>query len=282
MFGPYALLARPFERSLASSRPSGERRSRIEPHRQAGPGHIVLGLAHGIFAEVEDRRRQHGAGMAVADAFDQVVEIADAARGDHRHGDRVGDGAGQRDVKALSGAVAIYRGEQYLAGAERDHLAGISAGVDAGRIAAAVGENLPAVRLARPRHFLGVDGDHDALIAEFLRRFLDEGAARDRSRIDRHLVGAGGQQRADVVDAAYAAADRKRHEAGFGRAPYYVEHDTAVLVARRDVEEGELVGAGFVVSDRGRDRIAGIAQIDEIDALDDAAVLDVEAGDERA
>src|ERR1700724_3152624 len=121
MFGPFAYL----ERSLASSRPSWERRSGIEPHRQAGPGHMVLGLAHGIFAEVEDRRRQHGAGMAVADALDKVIEIADAARRDDRHGDRVGDGAGQRDVEAPPGAVAIHRSEQYLAGAERDHLAGV-------------------------------------------------------------------------------------------------------------------------------------------------------------
>src|ERR1700692_1371893 len=141
MFEPFAYL----ERSLASSRPSGERRSGIEPHRQAGPGHMVLGLAHGILAEVEDRGGQHGAGMAVADAFDQVIEIADAARGDDWHGDRVRDGAGPRDVKALPASVAIHRGEQELAGAERDHFAGISDGVDARRITAAMGEDVPAV-----------------------------------------------------------------------------------------------------------------------------------------
>src|ERR1700730_6290937 len=134
MFGPFAYL----ERSLASSRPSGERRSGLEPPRQAGPGHMVLGLAHGIFAEVEDRRRQHGAGMAVADALDQVIEIADAARGDYRHGARVAGDAGQRDVKAPPVPVAIHRSEQYFAGAERDHLAGVIDSVDAGRVAAAM------------------------------------------------------------------------------------------------------------------------------------------------
>ena len=34
-----------------------------------------------------------------------------------------------------------------------------------------------------------------------------------------------------------------------------------------------------VIGDRRLDGIAGIAQVDEIDAFDDAAVLDVEAGD---
>ena len=47
-----------------------------------------------------------------------------------------------------------------------------------------------------------------------------------------------------------------------------------------DVEKRELIGAGFVISDRGGDRVAGIAQIDEIDAFDDTAILDVEAGND--
>ena len=51
-------------------------------------------------------------------------------------------------------------------------------------------------------------------------------------------------------------------------------------MAGGDVEEGELVGAGRVVSDRGLHRIAGVAQVDEIDALDHAAVLHVEAGND--
>ena len=54
----------------------------------------------------------------------------------------------------------------------------------------------------------------------------------------------------------------------------------AVLVARGDVEEAELVGAGGVVGGGGLDGVAGIDEVDEVDALDDAAVLDVEAGDD--
>ena len=79
---------------------------------------------------------------------------------------------------------------------------------------------------------------------------------------------------------AHAAADRQRHEAGFRGAAHHVEHGAAVFVAGGDVEEAELVGAGGVIGDRRFDRIAGIAQIDEVDALDDAAVLDVEAGND--
>ena len=59
-----------------------------------------------------------------------------------------------------------------------------------------------------------------------------------------------------------------------------VEQDAAILVARGDVEEAELVGAGRVIGLGGLDRIAGIDEIEELHALDDAAVLDVEAGDD--
>ena len=88
------------------------------------------------------------------------------------------------------------------------------------------------------------------------------------------------KQRADVLDGAHAAADGERHEAGFRRAPHHVENDAAVFVARGDVEKAQLVGAGRVIGDRRLHRIAGVAQIDEIDALDHAAVFDVEAGND--
>ena len=95
---------------------------------------------------MEDRRRQHRGGVAVADALDQVIEIADAAGRDHRHRHRIGDRARQRDVEAGLGAVAVHRGQQDFAGAERHNLARIFDGIDAGRLAAAMGEDLPAVR----------------------------------------------------------------------------------------------------------------------------------------
>src|SRR6516164_7508251 len=176
--------------------------------------------------------------------------------------------------------IAVHGGQQDLAGAERDHLARVIDRVEPGGIAAAVGEDLPARAFPRLRHALGIDRNHDALVAEFLRRLLDEGAPGDRRGIDRHLVGARSEKLADVLDGAHPAADGERHEAGFGGAPHHVEDDVAVLVAGGDVEERELVGAGGVIGDRRRNRIAGVAQIDEFHAFDDTAVLDVEAGND--
>jgi len=98
--------------------------------------------------------------------------------------------------------------------------------------------------------------------------------------VDRDLVGAGQQQAADVLDRSHATAHGQGHEALVGRPRHDVEDGVAILVAGRDVEEGELVGAGGVVDARLLDRVAGVAQADELHALDDAAVLDVEAGDD--
>jgi hypothetical protein len=50
-------------------------------------------------------------------------------------------------------------------------------------------------------------------------------------------------------------------------------------MGRGDVEKAEFVGTRGVIDPRLRDRIAGIGQIDEVDALDDPSAGDVEARD---
>ena len=141
--------------------------------------------------------------------------------------------------------------------------------VDPRCAAPAVGEDFPASLGCA----LGVNGDDDALRAEFFRRFANEAGIGHGGGIDRDLVGAGEQQIADVVQRAHAAAHSQRHEAGFRRALHDVEQNAAVFMACGDVEKAEFVGAGGVIGDGAFDRIAGVAQIDEIDAFDDASVL---------
>ena len=144
----------------------------------AGPARAMCCLASRTVCSprMEDRGGEHGrGGMAVADARDQVIEVADAAGGNHRHRHRVGDGARQRDVKTPPGAVAVHRGQQNLAGAERNDFPRISDGIDAGRVAAAMGEDFPAVE-ARPADdtFLASIATTMHWSPNFLRRLLDE------------------------------------------------------------------------------------------------------------
>jgi hypothetical protein len=62
--------------------------------------------------------------------------------------------------------------------------------------------------------------------------------------------------------------------------PHHVEHDLAILVGGRDVEEDELVRALRVVCDGRFDGIAGVLQVDEPDAFDDTPVLHVQTRDD--
>ena len=97
---------------------------------------------------------------------------------------------------------------------------------------------------------------------------------------DEQQVGAGVQELAHVAALAYAAPDRERDGHGRCRSIDQVEKGSAVLVGRGDVEKGDLVRASLTVALRRLDRIAGITKADEIDALHDTPVLDVETGDD--
>src|SRR6201991_5291754 len=152
----------------------------------------------------------------------------------------------QRKIKSLPGPVPIHRRQQDFTGAERNHFLGVFDGIDTGRVAAAMGKYLPALRAAGTLDALGIDCDHDALITEFLGSLLDEFAAADRGAVDRYLVGAGPQQGADIVDGANPAAYRQRHEAGLRRALDDVEHDAAIFMRGRDVKKAQLIGTGGI------------------------------------
>src|SRR5205085_9102524 len=132
----------------------------------------------------EDRGRQHSSRTAVTDPLDQMIEVTDTTRGDDRDRDPFGNRASQRYIETLSRAVAIHRGQKDFAGAQRYHLLRILHRVNAGRVTAAMGEDLPAIRAARTFDALGIDRNHDALVAEFLGGFLDELAVVHRRGVD--------------------------------------------------------------------------------------------------
>src|SRR5690606_28781764 len=193
---------------------------------------------------------------------------------DHRYRYRVRHRARQFQIEARLGAVAIHAREQDLARAEFDHAPRPFDRVQAGVLAAAVREDVPHAR----RDGLGVDRNDDALAADLAGRVGDELRVGDSRGVDADLVRTGVEQAAHVLDAAHAAADGQRDEDLVGDLLDDVQDDVARVGAGRDVEEGQFIGALLVVAARDLDRIAGVAQLDEVDALDDAPGVDVEAG----
>ena len=107
-----------------------------------------------------------------------VLQLARAAAGDDGHTHRFADPPGDHEIITRLGAVGVDGVQHDLARAEFAGALGPFHGIQAGGLAAAVGENLPAIR----RDFLRVNRDHDALAAELLRAGADESAdSRARS-----------------------------------------------------------------------------------------------------
>src|SRR6185503_18222955 len=238
--------------------------------------HRRLGLADRMFAVVEYAGCEHRIGAAFDDAIDQIAQFSDAARSDHRHVDRIDDRARQAEIEAASRAVAVHAGQKDLADAQLDQPARPFDRVESGRGPAPVRVDLPPPGLRQLR----IDGSDDALCAVAARRFADQRRIVDACGIDADLVGARRQQRADVVDVRDAAADRQRNENLIGHGFDHVVEEGPRFDARLDIEKRELVGALLVVAPRDLDRIPGIAQIDEVDTLDDAALGDVQTGND--
>src|SRR5690606_16769030 len=210
-------------------------------------------------------------------ALGEVLGRADAAGGDDRDADRVAHRAGEAEVEAVARAVAIDAGEENFARARRFHALRPFDRIEAGGLAPAVGEHLPAFA---GRSLLGVDGDDDALAADHARGLLHERRVLHRGGVDGHLVGAGIEEAPHVSHLAHAAAHRERDEDARGDGLDDAEQDVALVGARRDVEEGDLVGPLLVVARGDLDRVARVAQADEVHALHHPPGGDVEAGND--
>jgi hypothetical protein len=239
---------------------------------------VVFDLGDGQLTEVEEAGSEHRLGAAALDGFREVLQPAGATAGDDGHAHAGGDGGQHVAVVAGTGAVGVHAGEEEFSGAQGGDALGPLEQVEAGGAAAAVGEDLPVAGAGgvAPR----VDGHHDALAAVFVGSAGDEVGVEHGGGVEGDFVGTGAQQGGDVVDGGDAAADGEGHEDFVGGFFDGVEHGLAALVGGGDVEEHKFVGAGLVVFFGAFDGVAGVAQLDELDAFDDAPGMDIEAGDD--
>jgi hypothetical protein len=93
----------------------------------------------------------------------------------------------------------------------------------------------------------------------------------DRSGVERNFVSTRVEHTADVDRSADSATDSERHKNLFGYATDDIDHRVASVAGGGDVEKGQLVCALCFVGFGALYGIAGIAQFDEFNALDDAA-----------
>ena len=117
----------------------------------------------------------------------------------------------------------------------------------------------------------GVDGDDDGLRAEAAADGVDEHWVGERGGVDADFVGAGIEDLLGIACAANAATDAKRDEELCGGAAHGVEQSLAAFVRGGDVEQNDFVGAFARVAGGELSGIAGVDDVDELHALDDAA-----------
>ena len=197
-----------------------------------------------------------------------------SARSDHRYVHCFGYRRGDLEIVTVLRAVGVHAGQYDFAGAAVHHLLRPFKGLEARRTAASVGvdlENRPAVTL----HPLGVYVDHRGTPAEPASSLTDDVRVFDCGRVDAYLLGTGLDQLCHILDRADSAAYRKRHEALLSHLPDNIEHDLSVFVACGYVQKDQLVGTRFVIPAGNLHRVARVAQLNEIHALNYATGLDI-------
>ena len=210
-----------------------------------------------------------------------MADVARAARRDHGDVDRIGDGARDGEVVARRRAVAVDAVHDDLPGAEVLAAPDPLEGVETRRAPCAVDEHLVAARdPVTSAHVAHLGGEHHALAPEGLGALADEVGVAHRHRIDADLLGPRLQHFIHVVDRSDSATYREGHEHVVRHPPHGVEVDLAPLHAGGDVVEHDLVDLVVV---EGRRKVLGGRDVDVVEELlrlRDAAVHDVEAGDE--
>ena len=212
-----------------------------------------------------------------SDAVGQVLQAADAARGDHGNADRVRHGARQAEVEAGLGAVAVHAGEQ-----QSRRRPGFPSCAPTRRRRGRSALRPPWVNTS---HLPGA-----TCLASIATTMHCEPCFCEASNTSCGLVTA----EVFMLTLSAPALSRRRTSSTLRTPPptvsgmntveatasMIVQDQVAAVAGGGDVEEGDLVGALAVVAARDLDRVAGVAQLGEIDALDDAAVGDVQAGDD--
>jgi len=224
---------------------------------------------------MKQRSCQDGIGATLRQCIIKMRRLACPAGGNHRDGYRFADCGQHRQVEAGTGSVGVHARQQDLARAQLLDSPAPLHDIQPGGRSPAVDGYLPVIALPLP-----IDGDDDTLAAEPGGPRGNQVGRADGRGIDRDLVSAGQQQAAHIIHRADAAAHGEGDKDGVSHAAHHVDHDVAVLVARGDIQKDQLVRALAVIHLRLLHRVAGIAQFQEIDPLDHAAVLDIKAWDD--
>ena len=84
---------------------------KVEPHGNALAGHVFLHLSNAELTKMEYACGKHRIGLAIDDAFCEMLELANAATSDNGNAYRPGNCASERYIETDLGTVAIHARE---------------------------------------------------------------------------------------------------------------------------------------------------------------------------
>ena len=125
-----------------------------------------------------------------------------------------------------------------------------------------------------------IHGYNDALRAKSIGSFLHKLGIKDGCGVYADLVGAGVKQCSNITDSTHPTANGEWNK-HLGR---YLFHSAiggiSLLVACCYIEKGDFVGASVIVATRDLNRVTCITNADEIDALNHAPLINIQAGND--
>jgi len=232
---------------------------------------------------VEDAGGQGGIGLPCFEDFGEVGYCACSSAGNDRDTDGRTDGGGEFAVEAISHAVGVHGGEKDFTRASRLGFAGPLDDGAACIFATTMGKDCCASDwICSSRIAAGIDGYDDGLGSEAGAYLADEIGIGESGGVDTDLVGSGFEDGCCVFASPDAAAYGERDEEGQRGPANGIEERGAALMRRGDIEQDDLVSTLLCMAMSERGGIAGVNEIDELNAFDDTAVANVETSDDAA
>ena len=270
--------SRPAVQAISSTHGTGCPPQRSQAYLDSILRHLLLGLPHGIFPVVKNAGRQHRVSMTDCHPLYQMLEIANpplAMIGMSNASENARVSSRSNPSRVPSRSMLVSRISPAPSCCTLRPHSSASRPVPR-RPPPWVNTSQRGAVWRRSGHSFGVDGRHDALRAHLAARLGDQIGVQHRSGVDAYFVGTGVEQpRAHpqrsapppMVNGMRPAPRPPRSFPGSGRAP-----PSSAVISRKHSSSAPCSSYRRAISIR----IAGIAQPDEIDALDHASARDVQ------
>jgi len=237
---------------------------------------VALESGDGYLAEVEDGGCEGSIGMATGEDIEEMLGAACATGSDDGDRQLAGETCESIASESLLGTIMIHRGEKNLTCTALLSLMGPFEEIAGGGDTSTVEITAPLAIILET----SIDGTDALLPTKALGDLGDELRTAQGGGINRHLVGTGSEETLDVGKLVYAATYREGDGDLGSNAADEVGESATAFVGSGDVEIDKLVSTHEAVLLAKFDRVAGIAEVDELNAFDGGTVLDVETGDD--